>query len=134
MAILHLFRGHPGSGKSTTATRMFPNLVRFENDQFLMRNGEYCWSKDLVKDAIRWCSSMVDTALSNDMDVVVANTFTKRRFIAAYEKIAMKYGAQLKVYRCTGNFNNVHGLSQNMVQSFKDAMEDWPGEVLIKSI
>jgi predicted kinase len=131
MATLILLRGHPGSGKSTAANRMFPNLVKFENDQFLMRDGKYCWSKESVQAAIKWCASSVETALQNSFDVVVANTFTKRRFIAAYEKLAMKYGAKFQVYRCTGNYQNVHGLNDEMVASFKNAMEDWPGEILI---
>lgn len=131
MAILHLFRGAPGAGKSTAAYKMFPGLVKFENDQFLMRDGKYCWSKDSVQDAIKWCSKMVRTALENGMDVCVCNTFTKKRFVAAYERIAAERGAEFKVYRCIGNFNNVHGLSEEMVQSFKNAMEDWPNESII---
>jgi predicted kinase len=87
MATLHLFRGYPGSGKSTAAAQMFPGIVKFENDQFLMRDGKYCWSKESVQDAIKWCFSSVENALKNSFDVVVANTFTKRRFITAYEKL-----------------------------------------------
>lgn len=131
MAILTLMKGAPGSGKSTTAKRMFPGTLLLENDQFLMRDGKYCWSKESVQDAIKWCTASVEIALKNGMDVVVANTFTKRRFIAAYEKLAMKYGAKFQVYRCTGNYQNVHGLNDEMVMSFKNAMEDWPGEIFV---
>ena len=131
MAILRLMRGAPGSSKSTSAKRMFPGTLLLENDQFLMRDGKYCWSKESVQAAIKWCSSSVETALQNSFDVVVANTFTKRRFIAAYEKLALKYGAKFEVYRCTGNYQNVHVLNDVMVTSFKNAMEDWPGEIII---
>lgn len=131
MAILRLMRGAPGSSKSTSAKRMFPGTLLLENDQFLIRDGKYCWSKESVQDAIKWCTSSVEIALKNGMDVVVANTFTKKRYVAAYEKMAMKYGAKFEVYRCTGNYQNVHGLNSKMVQSFKDAMEDYPGEILI---
>ena len=34
MATLHLFRGHPGSGKSSSAKMYFPGTVLFENDNF----------------------------------------------------------------------------------------------------
>lgn len=131
MAILRLIRGAPGAGKSTAAKRLFPGTLLIENDQFLIQDGKYTWSKERVKEAIQWSINVVETALQNSFDVVVANTFTKRRFIAAYEKLAMKYGAKFEVYRCTGNFNNVHGLSEEMVQSFKNAMEDWPNESII---
>lgn len=131
MATLHLFRGYPGSGKSTAAQKLFPGVVLFENDMYLMRDGKYCWSKDVVKDAIKWCHSSVENALKNNMDVCVANTFTKYRFVESYRQLAEKYGANFEVYRCTGNFKNVHGLNDTMVESFKNAMKDYPGELFI---
>lgn len=134
MAILHLFRGHPGSSKSTTAMRMFPGVVRFENDMFCERDGKYQWSSERVKDSISWCTESVKNALSLGMDVCVCNTFTKKRYVAAYEKIARERGAKFEVYRCNGDFKNVHGLSPEMVESFKRAMEDWPGEILVEPI
>ena len=134
MAILHLFRGHPGSAKSTSAKKMFPGTLLLENDQFLISNGKYQWSKERVKTTINMCVDMVKMALDNNCDVVVANTFTKKRYVAAYEKIARERGAKFEVYRCNGDFKNVHGLSPEMVESFKRAMEDWPGEILVKPI
>ena len=131
MAALHLFRGHPGSSKSTSAQRMFPGVVLFENDQFLMKDGKYCWSKDTVKDAVKWCYSSVENALKHGMDVCVANTFTKYKFVHAYKMLADKYGANFEVYRCSGNYKNVHGLNDAMVESFKKSMEDYPGEFLV---
>lgn len=131
MAILRLMRGAPGSSKSTSAKRMFPGTLLLENDMFLISDDQYKWSKDRVRVGIDLCTKMTEMALENDSDVVVANTFTKRRFISAYEKLALKYGAKFEVYRCTGNYQNVHGLNDEMVTSFKNAMEDWPGEILI---
>ena len=131
MATLHLFRGYPGSGKSTAAQKLFPGVVLFENDQFLMKDGKYCWSKDTVKNAVKWCHSSVENALRNGIDVCVANTFTKYRFVESYRQLAEKYGAKFEVYRCTGNFKNVHGLNDAMVESFKNAMKDYPGELFI---
>ena len=134
MAVLHLFRGIPGSGKTTAAMRLFPQVVRFENDMFCERDGKYQWSKERVKESIDWCISSVKNALDNGMDVCVCNTFTKKRYIAAYEKIALERGAKFEVYRCNGGFNNTHRLSLGMVESFKKAMEDWPGEILVEPI
>lgn len=130
---LILFRGVPGSSKTTTAAKMFPGLVKFENDQYFMRDGKYCWSKEELPKAIAWCSSMVDNALSHGMDVCVCNTFTQKRFIQAYERMAKTYGADFIVYRCTGKFQNVHGLTDEMVARFEKSMEEWPGEIVLKS-
>ena len=131
MAILRLMRGAPGAGKSTAAKRLFPGTLLLENDMFLISDDQYKWSKERVGTGIDLCMKMTSMALENGSDVVVANTFTKRRFIAAYEKLALNYGAKFEVYRCTGNYQNVHGLTNEMVTSFKNAMEDWYGEILI---
>lgn len=132
MASLHIVRGWPGSGKSTFARKKFSGVLLLENDMFHMHNGVYDWHKEAMHDAIAWCSSTTRAALNNGMDVVVANTFTKRRFIEAYKKIADDCGASFDVYRCTGNFHNVHGLDESMVDSFKRSMEDWPGEIYVQ--
>ena len=128
---LILFRGPPGSSKSTSAAKMFPGVLLLENDMFHMRDGRYQWSKEKMPAAIAWCSSMVDNALAHGMDVVVANTFTQRRFIQSYKALAETYGAEFIVYRCTGHFQNVHGLSPEMVSGFEKSMEDWPGEIIV---
>ena len=129
---LILYRGAPGSGKSSAAQKMFPGILLCENDMFHMHNGVYEWSKDNMPKAISWCVRMVRIALENGFDVVVANTFTKRKFVEAYKKIAEEYGADFHVYRCVGKFKNVHGLSEDMVAGFQKAMEDWPGEIIVE--
>ena len=128
---LNLFRGVPGSSKSTSAQRMFPGVLLVENDMFHMKDGHYQWSKENMPKAISWCVDMVRTALENGMDVCVANTFTKRKFVEAYKKIAEELGAEFHVYRCVGHFQNKHGLSEGMVAGFQKAMEDWPGEIIV---
>lgn len=134
MAILILFRGSPGAGKSSTAKKLFPGTLLLENDMFLIQDGQYKWSKEGVKNAIGLCMEMTRMALKNNSDVIVANTFTKARYVMAYEKIAEECGAKFVVYRCIGHFKNVHGLSDSMVENFKNAMEDWPGEIIVNPL
>lgn len=128
---LVVVRGYPGSGKTHYASTHFPGIFHVENDMYFMRNGEYSWSKDELQDAIKWCISMVKNALERNIDVVVANTFTKKRYIEAYKWIAEEYGADFEVHRCIGEYKNVHGLNGKLVQQFKDSMEDWPGEFVV---
>ena len=131
---LNLFRGIPGSGKSSAAQKMFPGVFLCENDMFHMHNSRYEWKAENMPKAISWCVSMVRMALENKFDVCVANTFTKRKFVEAYKKIAEEFGAEFHVYRCVGKFKNVHGLSEGMVASFQKAMEDWPGEIIVNPV
>ena len=99
---LTLIRGLPGSGKSTFAKRNYSCLI-LENDMFHMHGGKYEWSKESMPDAISWCIDTCETALSNGMDVVVCNTFTKRKHIDIYRTIADALGADFEVIRCTGD-------------------------------
>ena len=72
---------------------------------------------------------MCDTALRNGMDVVVSNTFTKKKFVDAYRRLAEKYGAVFEVYRMTGNYGNRHSVPENVLKSMAAGFEDWPGEI-----
>lgn len=110
---------------------MFPGVVKFENDQYFMRDGHYQWSKESMPAAITWCTEMCRIALDRGMDVVVCNTFTKRKFVEAYKSFVEEAGAEFIVYRCRGHFQNVHGLTDEMVRGFEKAMEDWPGEIIV---
>lgn len=133
MATLHIVRGIPGSGKSTFAKKAFNGALLLENDMWFVRDGKYKWSAgvELFK-AIRWCKSAAEEALARGMDVVVANTFTKREFVQHYVDLAESLGATWDVWRCVGDYGSVHGLPALAMQSFRDGMEDWPGEKIVK--
>lgn len=132
MSTLSIVRGWPGSGKSTFAKKSFPGVLLLENDMFHMHDGKYEWMASSMGNAIGWCASIAETALENGMDVVIANTFTKRKYIDFYRKLAEKWTAKFKVYRCNGHFKNVHSLTDSMVNGFEQSMEDWPGETMVQ--
>lgn len=130
---LILFRGWPGSGKTQAAYRMFPGTFHIENDMFHIHQGKYEWNKENMPKAILWCTETCKSALALGLDAVVCNTFTKRKFVEVYKKMAEEFGAEFHVYRCVGKFKNVHGLSEEMVARFEKVMEDWPGEIIVDS-
>ena len=128
---LILVRGVPGSGKSTFAAKAFPGAFHVENDMFHVKDGEYRFDFNRQKDAVSWCMDMCDTALRNGMDVVVSNTFTKRKYITAYAKLASEHGADISVYRMTGSFKNSHSVPAAVFENMKKNFEDWPGETIV---
>lgn len=128
--MLHIVRGVPGSGKSTFAKKAFSGALLLENDMWFIRNSQYKWSAAEMPEAIHWCKSMAKQALAAGMDVVVANTFTRRKFIQDYVDIAEELGAAWDVWRCTGDYGTVHGLPEAAMQTFRNSMEDWPDEKL----
>lgn len=128
---LILVRGVPGSGKSTFAAKVFPGAFHVENDMFHVKDGEYRFDFNRQKDAVSWCMDMCDTALRNDMDVIVSNTFTKCKYVMAYVKLATEHGADVSVYRMTGSFKNSHSVPAAVFENMKKNFEDWPGETVV---
>ena len=127
---LYIVRGIPGSGKSTFAKKMFTCPI-FENDMYFIKDKKYLYNQDKMRDAISWCMESVELALKYGCDVVVANTFTKRKYIQAYMNLAEKNGAQVKVYRMYGNFKNVHDVPDDVFKNMRDNFEDWPNEICV---
>lgn len=127
---LTLIRGCPGSGKSTYAKNHY-NCLILENDMFHRVNGEYMYDTDNMKNAMKWCFNMCECALANGMDVVVANTLTRKRFIQSYVDLALAYGADFEVLRCTADYGNTHNVPKYVLESMRNGFEDWPGEVIV---
>lgn len=128
---LTIVRGVPGSGKSTFAARAFPGVFRVENDMFHVRGGEYRFDGGRQKEAVSWCMRACEDALGNGMDVVVSNTFTKRKYVAAYAALAARHGAEMSVYRMAGSFENEHSVPDAVLESMKTGFQDWPGETVV---
>ena len=127
---LILVRGIPGSGKSTFAST-FKGVFHVENDMFHVKDGKYSFVGQRQKNAVSWCMDMCETALRNGMDVVVSNTFTKRKYVMAYADLAVKYGAELSVYRMAGSFENEHSVPAAVFESMKRGFENWFGETVV---
>lgn len=131
MAKLVIVRGIPGSGKSTFAKSHFPGVLILENDMFFMHNGKYCYEPSLIGYAVEWCQKAASFAAENQMDVVIANTFTDPRYIDFYKQLAEKHKLEFEVYHCIGNFQNVHGVPENVLESFSKKMKPYPNEIII---
>ena len=127
---LHLVRGCPGSGKSTFAKKTFQCCI-LENDQMQMVDGEYCWSPEGTKAAIALVRRIAEMILQNGADVCVCNTFTKKRFVEGFRQLAQKYNADFKVWRCIGNFQNVHNVPAATLKAMHDSFETWAGETVV---
>lgn len=131
---LYIIRGVPGTGKSSFYRNMFPNIFHVENDMFHYHNNEYKFSTYKQKEAIEWCTDMVTLSLKKGMDCVVSNTFTQKRFIDSYVKIAKSFDADVEIYRMMGNFENVHDVPKNILESMRNNFEDYEGEKMVYPI
>lgn len=130
MAVLTVVRGVPGSGKTTYAKKNFDCLI-LEQDMFHERNGVYQWNASAMPDAVDWCRRMTALSLARGMDVCVVNTFTKRKYVEDYRKLAETHGADFRVVRLAGDFENVHSVPPAILENMKRGFEDWSGETVV---
>lgn len=128
MTKLILVRGPSGSGKSTFVMEDLPAYLHFEaDDYFWLDNREYAFDPSKLKQAHEWCHWRTVQALSKGYDVVVSNTFTRIWEMQKY----LDLGYPVTVYRCTGQYQNIHGVPDHVVQSMRDRMEDYKGEICV---
>jgi predicted kinase len=129
---LIIIRGCPGSGKSTYANKAFPGVFHLENDMFHMKDGVYAFDVKKQENAVSWCMDMAKTALDAGMDVCVSNTFTQRRCVEAYRRLADPEKTDFVVYRMRGEFENRHSVPAKVLKNMRDHFQDYEGEISIR--
>ena len=127
MPKLHILRGTPGSGKTTTAKAMIadtPNWLHYEADQYHTdKDGNYNWKPENVRVAHQWCQSQVEQSLKNGFDVIVSNTFTTKKEIQPYIDICNRLNCEYEIILCTGEYQNVHNVPEETLRKMKERFE-----------
>jgi predicted kinase len=125
MKELFLLRGLPGSGKSTLAKTLGGKHI--EADMFhINEHGEYKWKPEKVKDAHRWCNSIVGGWMSDGVErIVVSNTFTQEWEMDDYYDWAKDF--DYKVYSLVvenrhGGVNE-HGVPDEILEKMRKRFE-----------
>lgn len=135
---LILVRGIPGSGKSTFAratveTCQYNNkyALHLEADMYHVVDGVYTWIPENVKAAHDWCFNTARIFLEQDYVVIVSNTFTRVNEMQRYIDHAEKYNIDYDVFRCTGEYDNVHDVPEETIQRMKERFQDYEGEIIL---
>lgn len=119
MATLYIIRGVSGSGKSTLAQQMVAaeKAVHYwEADMYFYdEDGHYKFDATKLQKAHEWCYDWVVKSLNNDSNVIVSNTFTRLWEMRNYIDFALERGHKVHIITCTTRYQNVHGLSEEMV-------------------
>lgn len=130
---LYLYRGLPGSGKSTRAGNNFDLDFIFEADDYFNvkdtvgDSAGYWFDPDRLHDAHRYCLWRTKQALNRGYNVAVANTFTQIWEMKPY--LAMT--PSVFVYHCTGNFKSLHNVPDSVIHRMKLRFEAYPGEIFL---
>ena len=129
---LYIVRGVPGSGKSTLAKSIAKSWQIFEADKYFMKNGNYEFDFNGLKDAHNFCKRQVHKAMYPNLvnslfyrNIVVSNTFTKEWEMAEYFDLAKQYGYQvfsIIVENRHGGVNQ-HGVPADKLEQMKNRFE-----------
>lgn len=142
---LILVRGWPGSGKTTFADKLIIENLRTSNgrcpivavsaDDFMRdEDGNYAFSRDKLQDAHKACQDQVREFLTDGVHapVVVHNTFIKLWEMEPYLKMADELNIPVEIYKCSGNYKNVHGVPDAKVQQMKNNYEPYEGDIHVE--
>ena len=132
---LYLIRGVPGSGKSTLANKLSRDLCCYfwEADSWMVDEyGNYKFDPNRLKHCHMMCQRQVCRDMSRGMDVIVSNTFIKRWEADVYYTLAQVWGYDVKVILCEGNYDNVHGVPRDRVETMRSNMEAYPDQIVYK--
>jgi predicted kinase len=130
---LWIFRGLPGSGKSSVANSMFLPEQIFEADKFWYdKEGNYNFDINRLHEAHKWCQDQVHAAMERDLeeadggivlsDIVVSNTSTTEKELEPYLELARIYNykvVSLVVENRHGN-KSIHNVPDEVMEKMKN--------------
>ena len=116
---LYIVRGLPGSGKSTLAAKLAPN-AHYEADQFRYVDGVYVFNPAENASAHEKCYEAVKAAIMRgEPKIAVSNTFVQRWEYDKYIQLARQFNIKFTIIKCTGTWQNIHGVDQETMNRMK---------------
>ena len=125
MPNLYLFRGVPGSGKTTAAEALCENVVSADDFFINPETGKYEFDGSRIKNAHEWCRQVVRNLIVAGKDVAVANTFTREWEMEDYYKMAEAFDYKVFSFVVENRHGgyNVHGVPGEKVQQMRERFE-----------
>lgn len=125
---LIIIRGIAGSGKSTLARKMLEDLEaeHFEADMYFMDDeGHYNWDPAFLGSAHSWCKRKTRQALLDGKNVIVSNTFIKRKELKPYLNMEC---ASLAIFEAKGDYGSIHDVPDSVINRMRNSWEELPSE------
>lgn len=122
--LLILIRGLPGSGKSTLA-KTFKDFDHYEaDDYFTDKEGNYNFNPAHLRKAHAHCLERTIRSMMRGSNVVVSNTFSQWWEMKPYIMAAANYSYDIRILTATGEYQNVHGVPEEVIQRMKQRWEN----------
>ena len=129
MSKLIMFIGIPGSGKTTAARKYRDDYIAKHGEDILIieadtfftdpLTGKYKWDRKKLGQAHTHCQIAARIEMINGRDVIVSNTSLTPKEREPYLKSAKKYGYDVEVITCNGEYKNVHGVPEETIERMK---------------
>ena len=131
-----IMQGHSGSGKSTLAKVIAGVLDAnvFSTDDFFIVDGKYVFNPAKLGTYHAMNQIAVERAVDRGENVIVDNTNIRKWEAAPYVKKGVDAGYTIKFVRATGNYQNTHGVPDEVIQRMKDNMEDLSVEGCLEAL
>lgn len=137
MSVLHVFRGLPGSGKSTAARKLAEETgaVLIEPDSLLVRSGHYDYTPDRYRFAVNCAHIMVEVASELGADIIYADVLSRRAEVKTIQSFLLCESVYtLKVYDLKitpeeSQKRNKHNVLPEDIERMSSLWEDWESEV-----
>lgn len=134
--VIYIIRGLPGSGKSYIAKKLVAShqnlgkrLTHVEADMWFEWDCGYKFDPTELKQAHDWAKGKLKREVLKGNSVVVSNTFTRKWEVDGYLE-GLDSIADVMIIKAIGEYKNVHGVPDAVIDTMRSRWEDYPGEVV----
>jgi tRNA uridine 5-carbamoylmethylation protein Kti12 len=129
MPKLNIFRGLPGSGKTTAANKM-GTIVLSAADMYSMRDGVYKWTPENSQMGREWALEILHFCVLHEIDVTIAEVLPTINSVMRYASIALDKGYDINVVDCEISNEqslerNTHNVPIEHIEKMAELWERW---------